>query len=143
MGSDACHWQSGSGLGGDVRPLRLVLGLAAAERERRAKIVHAEREHQASAKLSLAAAILSQTPAAMQLRFLQTLSELGGERASTIVFWLPLDLIREPLEPTASAPTASAPAGDDDPAALAPGPRDNVPAGTLPAGLSRRDSTPG
>jgi hypothetical protein len=78
----------------------------------------------------------------MQLRFLQTLSELGGERASTIVFWLPLDLIREPLETTASAPTASAPAGDDDPAVLAPGPRDNAPAGTLPAGLSRRDSTP-
>jgi hypothetical protein len=47
------------------------------------------------------------------------------------------------LETTASAPPASAPAGDDDPAALAPGPRDNALAGTLPAGLSRRDSTPG
>jgi hypothetical protein len=77
----------------------------------------------------------------MQLRYPQALSELGGERASTIVFWLPL--IREPLETTASAPTASAPARDDDPAALPPGPRDNAPAGTLPAGLSRRDSTRG
>jgi hypothetical protein len=47
------------------------------------------------------------------------------------------------LETTASAPLASAPAGDDDPAALDPGPRDNALAGALPAGLSRRDSTPG
>ena len=76
-------------------------------------------------------------------RYLQTLSELGGERRSAIVFPLPLDLIRPLLETTASAAPASAPAGDDDPAALDPGPRDNALAGTLPAGLSRRDSTRG
>jgi hypothetical protein len=73
----------------------------------------------------------------MQLRYLQTLSELGGERRSTFVFALPV-LIR-PLLGT----TASAPAGDDDPAALDPGPRDEALAGTLPAGLSGRDSTRG
>jgi hypothetical protein len=54
------------------------------------------------------------------------------------VFPLPLDLIRPLLETTASAP-----AGDDDPAALDPGPRDDALAGLLQAGLSRRDSTPG
>ena len=110
---------------------------AEAERERRAKIIHAEGEHPAPARLSRAAAILSQTPAAMQLRYLQTLSELGGERGSTIVCPSPV-LIRSLLERTASAP-----AGDDDPAALDPGPRDDALAGMLQAGLSRRDSTPG
>jgi hypothetical protein len=86
---------------------------------------------------SRAAAILNQTPAATQLRYLQTLSELGGERGSTILFPSPV-LIRSLLERTASAP-----AGDDDPAALDPGPRDDALAGMLQAGLSRRDSTPG
>jgi hypothetical protein len=111
-------------------------GQAEAERERRAKVIHAECEHRASAKLSLAAAIQSQTPAAVQLRYLQTLSELGGERRSAIVFWLPLDLIRPMLETTGSASAASAPAGDDDRAALDPGPRDD-------ACCRRGDSTPG
>jgi regulator of protease activity HflC (stomatin/prohibitin superfamily) len=117
---------------------RAMARQAEAERGRRAKIIHAEGEHQASARLSQAAAILSQTAAAMQLRYLQTLSELGGERGSTIVFPLPRP---HPAlsETTASAPAASAPAGDDDPAALAPGPRDDALAGMLPAG----DSTPG
>jgi regulator of protease activity HflC (stomatin/prohibitin superfamily) len=112
---------------------RAMVRQAEAELERRAKIIHAEGEHQASARLSQAAAILSQTAAAMQLRYLQTLSGFGGERGSTIVFPLPLDLIRPLLETTGSAP-----AGDDDPAALAPGPRDDALAGMLPAG----DSTP-
>ena len=59
---------------------RAMARQAEAERERRAKIIHAEGEHRASAKLSQAAAILNQTPAAMNLRCLRTLSELGGER---------------------------------------------------------------
>jgi len=65
---------------------------AEAERERRAKIISAEGEFQASQKLLEASEVLSQNPAAMQLRYQQTLVELGGEK-STIVFPLPLDLI--------------------------------------------------
>jgi regulator of protease activity HflC (stomatin/prohibitin superfamily) len=59
---------------------RAIARQAEAERERRAKIIHAGGEHQASAKPSQAAAILNQTAAAMQLRYLQTLAELGGKR---------------------------------------------------------------
>ena len=65
---------------------------AEAERERRAKIISAEGEFQASQKLLDASNVLSSNPAAMQLRYQQTLVELGGEK-STIVFPLPLDLI--------------------------------------------------
>jgi regulator of protease activity HflC (stomatin/prohibitin superfamily) len=72
---------------------RAMARQAEAERERRAKVIHAEGEKQASASLSEAAAVLAQNPAAIQLRYLQTLAELGGENNSTIVFPLPLDLI--------------------------------------------------
>ena len=79
---------------------------AEAERERRAKVIHAEGEFQAAAKLSQAAAVISKTPVALQLRYLQTLSEIGGgESASTIVFPLPMDLIK-PLLETTTASTA-------------------------------------
>ena len=71
---------------------RAMARQAEAERERRAKIIAAEGEFQASQKLFEAAEILSRNPAAMQLRYLQTLVELGGEK-STVVFPLPLDLI--------------------------------------------------
>jgi regulator of protease activity HflC (stomatin/prohibitin superfamily) len=64
-----------------------------AERERRAKIINAEGEFQAAQKIYDAAEILSRNPAALQLRYLQTLLELGGEK-STIVFPLPMDLIK-------------------------------------------------
>jgi hypothetical protein len=66
---------------------------AEAERERRAKIINAEGEFQAAQKVYDAAEILSRNPAALQLRYLQTLLELGGEK-STIVFPLPMDLIK-------------------------------------------------
>jgi hypothetical protein len=65
---------------------------AEAERERRAKIISAEGEFQASQKLFEASEVLSRNPAAMQLRYQQTLVELGGDK-STVVFPLPLDLI--------------------------------------------------
>jgi regulator of protease activity HflC (stomatin/prohibitin superfamily) len=75
---------------------RAMARQAEAERERRAKIIHAEGELQAAATLSEAAGVMSAEPAAMQLRYLQTLREIGTEQNSTIVFPLPLDLV-EPL----------------------------------------------
>jgi len=66
---------------------------AEAERERRAKIINAEGEFQAAEKVYEAAEILSRNPAALQLRYLQTLLEIGGER-STVVFPLPMELIK-------------------------------------------------
>jgi len=72
---------------------RAMARQAEAERERRAKIINAEGEFQASQKIYEAAEVLSRNPAALQLRYLQTLLELGGEK-STIVFPLPMDLIK-------------------------------------------------
>ncbi len=87
---------------------RAMARQAEAERERRAKIIHAEGESQAAAKLSEAALVLGQAPAALQLRYLQTLSEIGGENSSTIVFPLPIDLIK-PLLAAAGAPPSAVP----------------------------------
>ena len=72
---------------------RAMAKQAEAERERRAKIIHAEGELQASEKLREAAAIISQEPATIQLRYLQTLTEIATDKNSTIVFPLPMDLI--------------------------------------------------
>jgi regulator of protease activity HflC (stomatin/prohibitin superfamily) len=69
-----------------------------AERERRAKIIHAEGELQASEKLLQAAQMLSKQTEAMQLRYLQTLSNIAGDKTSTIVFPVPMDLITPLLE---------------------------------------------
>jgi len=85
---------------------RAMARQAEAERERRAKVIHAEGEKQASTSLSEAAGILAQSPAAIQLRYLQTLSELGSEHNSTIVFPLPIDLIRPLLNLEAESPRA-------------------------------------
>jgi len=74
--------------------MRAIAKQAEAERERRAKIIHAEGELQASEKLAKAAAVLSQEPMSLQLRFLQTLTELGAEKNSTIVFPVPIDIIK-------------------------------------------------
>jgi regulator of protease activity HflC (stomatin/prohibitin superfamily) len=68
---------------------------AEAERERRAKVIHAEGEAQASARLADAAKVLETQPAAIQLRYLQTLTEIGVEKNTTIVFPLPIDIINE------------------------------------------------
>jgi len=66
---------------------------AEAERDRRAKIIHAEGELQASEKLAQAGAIISREPTTLQLRYLQTLTEIASERNSTLIFPLPIDLI--------------------------------------------------
>ena len=78
--------------------VRAIARQAEAERERRAKVIHAEGELQASEKLLAAARMLSQQAEAMQLRYLQTLSNIAGDKASTIVFPVPMDLITPMLE---------------------------------------------
>jgi len=75
---------------------------AQAERERRAKVINAEAEFQAAARLSEAADVISQNPTTLQLRYLQTLSEIGVNQNTTVVFPLPLDLVRPILEATGS-----------------------------------------
>lgn len=77
---------------------RAMAKQAEAERERRAKIVHAEGELQASYKLSEAAAVISATPIALQLRYLQTMTEVATDKNSTIIFPLPMDLIEPFLD---------------------------------------------
>jgi regulator of protease activity HflC (stomatin/prohibitin superfamily) len=74
---------------------RAIAKQAEAERERRAKVIHADGEFQASQKLADAAQILATQPAAIQLRYLQTLTEIGVEKNTTIVFPLPVDLISQ------------------------------------------------
>src|SRR5690242_3931063 len=73
--------------------IRALARQAEAERERRAKIIHAEGEYTAAEKLAMAAEIIQRQPAAIQLRYLQTLVEIGAEKNTTVVFPLPLDLI--------------------------------------------------
>lgn len=72
---------------------RAIMKQAEAERERRSKVIHADGEFQASAKLREAADVLSQNPTSLQLRFLQTLTEVAAEKNSTIVFPVPIDMI--------------------------------------------------
>jgi regulator of protease activity HflC (stomatin/prohibitin superfamily) len=73
--------------------IRAIARQAEAERERRAKIIHAEGEYTAAEKLSMAAEVIQRQPAAIQLRYLQTLVEIGSEKNTTIVFPLPVDII--------------------------------------------------
>jgi regulator of protease activity HflC (stomatin/prohibitin superfamily) len=111
---------------------RAMARQAEAERERRAKVIHAEGEFQASQRLRDAAEVISPAPAALQLRYLQTLTELGDSQNSTIVFPLPLDVITPFLqgspatdEPSQAAVRSAAAVGavdavDDDNALPAP-----------------------
>jgi regulator of protease activity HflC (stomatin/prohibitin superfamily) len=73
--------------------VRAIARQAEAERERRAKVIHAEGELQASEKLLQAAQMLSQRAEAMQLRYLQTLTQIAGDKSSTIVFPIPMDVL--------------------------------------------------
>jgi len=73
---------------------RAMAKQAEAERERRAKVIHADGEYQASTKLSEAATIISKDPTALQLRYLQTLSEIATEKNSTMLFPIPIDLFK-------------------------------------------------
>jgi regulator of protease activity HflC (stomatin/prohibitin superfamily) len=78
--------------------IRSIAKQAEAERDRRAKVIHAEAEFQASQTLVNAATILASVPAAMQLRYLQTLTEIGGEHNSTVIFPMPLDIVKPFLD---------------------------------------------
>ena len=73
--------------------VRAIARQAEAERERRAKVIHAEGERQAAQALADAAQVLSEQPAALQLRYLQTLTQVAGDKSSTLVFPVPVDLI--------------------------------------------------
>ena len=90
--------------------VRAIAKQAEAERDRRAKVIHAEAEFQASQTLVNAAKILGSIPAAMQLRYLQTLTEIGAEQNSTVVFPMPIDIIRpflDLLEQAGKVPNAN------------------------------------
>ncbi|MGE5093740.1 MAG: slipin family protein [Betaproteobacteria bacterium] len=78
--------------------VRAIARQAEAERERRAKVIHAEGELQASEKLLQAAEVLARRSEAMQLRYLQTLTQIAGDKASTIVFPVPLDMMKSLME---------------------------------------------
>jgi len=82
---------------------RAMAKQAEAERERRAKVINAQGEYQASAKLAAAAEIIQEFPIAMQLRYLQTVSEIAAENNSTTLFPIPIDLFKPFLEPGAPA----------------------------------------
>jgi regulator of protease activity HflC (stomatin/prohibitin superfamily) len=90
---------------------RAMARQAEAERERRAKVINAEGELQASQMLTQAAAVMSQQPAALQLRFLQTVSEIATENNSTTLFPIPIDLFG-PLIKAISRPSAETPAAE-------------------------------
>ncbi len=90
--------------------VRAIAKQAEAERDRRAKIIHADAEFQASQTLVNAAQILGSIPAAMQLRYLQTLTEIGAEQNSTVVFPMPIDIVKpflELLDKAGKAPSAN------------------------------------
>jgi len=72
---------------------RAIARQAEAERERRSKVIHAEGEYQAAQRLADAANIMSQNPVSLQLRYLQTLAEIAGEKNSTTVFPIPIDIL--------------------------------------------------
>jgi regulator of protease activity HflC (stomatin/prohibitin superfamily) len=73
--------------------VRAIARQAEAERERRAKVIHAEGEKQAASALMEAAEILAEQPSALQLRYLQTLTQVAGDKTSTLVFPVPVDLL--------------------------------------------------
>ena len=91
----------------DESMVRAIAKQAEAERERRAKVIHAEGELQASEKLLAAANVISQNPQALQLRYLQTLNDISNENATTVVFPLPIETIKglfHHLEPEKDKP---------------------------------------
>jgi regulator of protease activity HflC (stomatin/prohibitin superfamily) len=78
--------------------IRAIAKQAEAERDRRSKVIHADAEFQAAQTLVNAAAILASAPGGMQLRYLQTLAEIATEKNSTVIFPLPIDLIKPFME---------------------------------------------
>ncbi|MDT0500683.1 MULTISPECIES: slipin family protein [unclassified Halomonas] len=101
----------------DESMIRAIARQAEAERERRAKVIHAEGELQASRKLVQAANVMAENSAALQLRYLQTMSDMSNKNASTIVFPLPMDIMEAFKHMRASAAAregTSGPAPDDN-----------------------------
>ncbi|MEA3291592.1 MAG: SPFH domain-containing protein, partial [Pseudomonadota bacterium] len=98
----------------DESMIRAIAKQAEAERDRRAKVIHADGEFQASEKLVAAAENLSKQKQAMHLRYLQTLTEIAGEKSSTIVFPLPMDVIEPLLEKLNKESKANAQEGASD-----------------------------
>ncbi len=94
----------------DESMIRAIARQAEAERSRRAKVIHAEGEMQAAEKLTEAARILSAQPQAIQLRYMETLTAVAGDKSSTIVFPLPMDLV-EPLLRLKEGAGSTAPRG--------------------------------
>ncbi len=88
--------------------VRAIARQAEAERERRAKVIHAEGEKQAAGALLEAAETLSQRPEAMQLRYLQTMTQVAGDRASTIILPLPIDMLGKLLDKPSKPPAGGA-----------------------------------
>jgi regulator of protease activity HflC (stomatin/prohibitin superfamily) len=84
--------------------IRAIARQAEAEREKRAKIIHAEGEYVAAEKLAMAAELIQRQPIAIQLRYLQTLVEIGAEKNSTIVFPLPIDILSAFTKSSGNAP---------------------------------------
>ena len=80
-------------------------------KERRAKIIHADGEFQASERLAQAGAIIAREPTTLQLRYLQTLTEIASEKNSTIIFPLPIDLLKAFVRGVASPPDDTLPEG--------------------------------
>jgi regulator of protease activity HflC (stomatin/prohibitin superfamily) len=92
--------------------IRAIARQAEAERERRAKIIHAEGEYTAAEKLAMAAEVIQRQPSALQLRYLQTLVEIGTEKNTTIVFPLPIDIltsVKRALDNIGNMPEATVP----------------------------------
>ena len=86
---------------------RAIARQAEAERERRAKVINTEGEYQAAARLAEAAAVIAREPAALQLRYLQTLAEIATENNSTTIFPVPIDILRPLLDSAMPRPTTS------------------------------------
>jgi regulator of protease activity HflC (stomatin/prohibitin superfamily) len=97
---------------------------AEAERNRRAKVINSEGEFQAAARLAEAADVISPNPITIQLRYLQALSDISSNEASTIVFPLPLDMLRPLLERAGDGEQAAGSEQETDPAQLEPGEKD-------------------
>ncbi|MBV0881379.1 slipin family protein [Noviherbaspirillum sp. L7-7A] len=95
----------------DESMVRAIARQAEAERERRAKVIHAEGELQASEKLMQAAEVLARQPGAMQLRYMQTLANIAGDKSSTIVFPLPVELLTGMVEQARKTTSRRADAG--------------------------------
>jgi len=102
---------------------RAMARQAEAEREKRAKIIHAEGEFQASQQLAEAADIINQNPVTIQLRYLQTLTEIGAEKNTTVVFPLPIDLISGFVGSLTGAPGGGGTPPAPGPAEPRPGPK--------------------